>query len=323
VTWSIVARDPKTGELGIAVASGGPSSGERVPYVKANVGAVAAQGMVGEPYGSTVLTMLGQRQSPEEVINALVGQDDAYDQRQFHLINADGQNSAFTGEQCGDFAGQIVSAGVSVAGNLLAGPQVLIETLKAFEGAGDAPMPERLLAALSAGQTAGGDIRGVQSAGLTVVSDDNSPPLRFNADRSPDPIGQVRQLYQLALGSNQSKQGGISPMNSQYFPQMPQSAGMTAPQLDPFSHYAYMAAQQQTPEQRQKQAADGLAQRIMAQPAQNVGQGVGQLAAGLGMGLRDFMSQGQHFPIAPGGVKPSIGAQIGNFFTGRQNGGLF
>lgn len=195
MTWSIVARDPKTGALGIAVASGGASAGNRVPFVKAGVGAVAAQGLVSTPYGSAILSMLEKGASPDEITEALGGQEGAFGQRQFHLINAAGENAAYTGEQCEYFAGHILGRGVSVAGNFLAGPHVLTEALKVYNAGQGDPIPERLLAALMAGQSAGGDIRGVRSAGLTVATDQSSTPIQISADASHDPIGEIKNMY--------------------------------------------------------------------------------------------------------------------------------
>lgn len=315
MTWSIVARDPKTGAFGVAVASGIPSSGTLVPHIQAGVGAVAAQGLVTTPYGNRVLSMLGGR-LPDEIIKSLVTQDGSYDQRQFHLINADGENSAYTGEQCGDFAGQIVRPGVSVAGNLLAGPEVLNDTLKAFNAAAGAPLPERLMAALIAGQAAGGDIRGVRSAGLTVVLDQKSPPLRITSENSPDPIGVLFKLYARSMSANQSQQGGYSAMNNQRFP--------LAPGQGAFSAYSYMnPSAQLTPDQRRQQMAQKFAQQLIGQPTQGVAHGIGQLIAGAGLGLAKYRDEGQQFPAAPGGAQPSFASALGNFFTGRNNGGLY
>ncbi|CDN47709.1 DUF1028 domain-containing protein [Neorhizobium galegae] len=200
MTWSIVARDPATGHFGIAVASRFFAVGAAVPHIKGRVGAVATQAFVNPLYGTDGLKLLEEGKSPQEIIEVLTARDDGRRQRQFHLIDASGRNAAYTGEICVDWAGHLVDDNVSVAGNMLAGPQVIAETLRVYkqktvEGA---PLAERLLAAMDAGEAAGGDKRGKQSAAMVLYRNQDYPWLRINADDHADPLGELRRLYAVA-----------------------------------------------------------------------------------------------------------------------------
>ncbi|MCJ9751783.1 DUF1028 domain-containing protein, partial [Neorhizobium sp. BETTINA12A] len=144
MTWSIVARDPATGHFGIAVASRFFAVGAAVPHIKGRVGAVATQAFVSPLYGTDGLKLLEDGKSPQEIIEVLTARDDGRRQRQFHLIDAHGRNAAYTGEICVDWAGHLVDDNVSVAGNMLAGPQVIAETLRVYRQKADegAPLAE-------------------------------------------------------------------------------------------------------------------------------------------------------------------------------------
>jgi uncharacterized Ntn-hydrolase superfamily protein len=200
MTWSIVARDPQTGHFGIAVASRFFAVGAAVPHIKGRVGAVATQAFVSPLYGTDGLKLLEEGKSPEEIIETLTARDDGRRQRQFHLIDANGRNAAYTGEICVDWAGHLVDDNVSVAGNMLAGPQVIAETLRVYmeRAAAGAPLAERLLDAMDAGEAAGGDKRGKQSAAMVLYRDQDYPWLRINADDHIDPLVELRRLYAVA-----------------------------------------------------------------------------------------------------------------------------
>ncbi|WP_117191463.1 DUF1028 domain-containing protein [Rhizobium terrae] len=200
MTWSIVARDPETGHFGIAVASRFFAVGAAVPHIKGRVGAVATQAFVSPLYGTDGLKLLEDGKSPDEIIATLTARDDGRRQRQFHLIDARGRNAAYTGEICVDWAGHLVDDNVSVAGNMLAGPQVIAETLRVYKEriAAGAPLAERLLDAMDAGEAAGGDKRGKQSAAMVLYRDQDYPWLRINADDHTDPLGELRRLYAVA-----------------------------------------------------------------------------------------------------------------------------
>ncbi len=200
MTWSIVARDTQTGHLGIAVASRFFAVGCAVPHIKGRVGAVATQAFVSPLYGTDGLKLLEEGRSPQEIIETLTARDDGRRQRQFHLIDAAGRNAAYTGEFCIDWAGHLVEDNVSVAGNMLTGPEVIAETLRVYKekSTESAPLTERLLAAMDAGEAAGGDKRGRQSAAMVIYRDQDYPWLRINADDHSDPLKELRRLYAVA-----------------------------------------------------------------------------------------------------------------------------
>ena len=198
MTYSIVARDPQTGFFGIAVASRFFAVGSIVPHIRAGIGAVATQAFVNPLYGSDGLRALAAGQSPAEAAKHLLARDGGRDQRQFHLIDAQGRNFAHTGAACIDWAGHLVADNVSVAGNVLAGPAVVAQTLATYQASLGQPMIERLLAAMQAGEDAGGDKRGKQSAALIVYRDQDYPYLDIRSDDHADPLAELRRLYAVA-----------------------------------------------------------------------------------------------------------------------------
>ncbi|QWW67623.1 DUF1028 domain-containing protein [Rhizobium sp. WYJ-E13] len=198
MTWSIVARDPKTGYLGIAVATRFFAVGGLVPHVRGGIGAVATQAFVNPLYGTDGVALIAEGKAPDEIIAELTARDAGRDQRQLHLIDAAGRNAAFTGTKCIDWAGHLVDDNVSVAGNMLAGPEVVAQTLAAYKKTMDKPFIERLLEAMQAGEDAGGDKRGKQSAALLVHRDQDYPWLSIRADDHPDPLAELRRLYAVA-----------------------------------------------------------------------------------------------------------------------------
>lgn len=198
MTWSIVARDPGTGHLAVAVASRFFAVGGIVPHLRGRVGAVATQAFVNPTWGTDGLRMLAERQAPDAVIRTLTARDDGHPQRQMHLIGMTGQPAAFTGASCVDWAGHVIGEGVSVAGNMLEGPQVVAATLQAYEAALDKPLAERLLIAMEAGEAAGGDKRGRQSAALVVYRDQDYAWLDIRSDDDGDPLAELRRLYGVA-----------------------------------------------------------------------------------------------------------------------------
>lgn len=198
MTWSIVARDPESGDLGIAVASRFFAVGAAVPHIRSYVGAVATQAFINPLYGTEGLELLEMQKTPQEIIAALTTADEGRDQRQLHLIDAQGRNAAFTGSACIDWAGHLVEDQVSVAGNMLAGPQVIAETLKCYQADTGRPMIERLLNAMDAGEAAGGDKRGKQSAAIKIYRGEAYPWLDIRADDNADPLQELRRLYAVA-----------------------------------------------------------------------------------------------------------------------------
>jgi uncharacterized Ntn-hydrolase superfamily protein len=198
MTWSIVARDPETGHLGIAVASRFFAVGGLVPHMRGGVGAVATQAFVSPLNGVDGLAMLAAGRAPEEIVAALSIRDAGRDQRQFHLIDAKGRSAAFTGVKCVDWAGHLVDDNISVAGNMLAGPEVISATLATYRKMQGQPLIERLLEAMQAGEDAGGDKRGRQSAAIIIYRDQDYPWLSIRADDHPDPLAELQRLYAVA-----------------------------------------------------------------------------------------------------------------------------
>ena len=198
MTWSIVAREPETGHLAIAVATRFFAVGSLVPHIRGGIGAVATQAFVSPLYGIDGVAMLAAGHAPEEIVATLTARDEGREQRQFHLIDAKGNNAAFTGAKCIDWAGHLLDDNVSVAGNMLAGPQVIAETLSTFKKTKGKPLAERLLEAMRAGEDAGGDKRGKQSAALVIHRDQDYAWLNIRVDDSADPLIELERLYAVA-----------------------------------------------------------------------------------------------------------------------------
>ena len=198
MTWSILARDPSTGEVGVAVATRFFAVGAVCPRAEGGTGAVATQALVHPGYAPEGLARLRAGDHPAAVVAALVAADAGRDHRQLHLIAADGRIAQHTGNACVPWCGAVAATGVSVAGNMLAGPQVVEATLDAWLAQAGQPMALRLILALEAGEAAGGDKRGRQSAALQVARRDPWPDLDIRADDHPDPLAELRRLHAVA-----------------------------------------------------------------------------------------------------------------------------
>lgn len=196
MTWSIIARDPQTGMLGIAVTTKFFGVGSLCPFARAGVGAVATQALVNPTYGPRALDLLEQGLTPEQTIQRLIDADEGRNHRQVHVIDAAGQVSAYSGPECIDWFGHTTHVEFSVAGNMLARPDVIAETARAYAANLDQPFPERLIRSLEAGQVVGGDKRGRQSAALHIVSTEIYPYLDLRVDDHPDPLVELRRLYE-------------------------------------------------------------------------------------------------------------------------------
>ena len=186
MTWSILARDPASGTVGAAVATRFFAVGALAIHVEGGVGALSTQALINPMYAVLGMPRLRAGEAPEQVVQALLAGDAGREHRQIHVLAADGRIAAFTGAACVAWCGSVRGVDVSVAGNMLAGAAVVERTLEAFQRAGG-PLPERLLAALEAGEAAGGDARGKQSAALKVASRDPYPDLDIRTDDHPDP----------------------------------------------------------------------------------------------------------------------------------------
>jgi uncharacterized Ntn-hydrolase superfamily protein len=194
MTWSILARDPRSGVLGAAVATRFFAVGALAIHVEGGVAALATQALINPMYAVLGMPRLRAGEAPEDVVTALLAGDAGRAHRQIHVLDAGGRIAAHTGEACVGWCGSVRGVDVSVAGNMLAGSEVVARTLAAFEAASGS-MAERLLAALEAGEAAGGDKRGKQSAALKLCSRDPYPDLDIRADDHPDPLAELRRLY--------------------------------------------------------------------------------------------------------------------------------
>jgi len=201
-TYSIVARDPKTGELGVAVQSHWFSVGALVPWAESGVGAVATQSFVDPSYGKLGLDLMRAGRAAPDALAGLLAADAEKDVRQVAFIDAQGRVAAHTGAKCVGFAGNQAGRDYSVQANMMASPEVWPAMAKAFEATkGD--LAERMLAALEAAEKAGGDARGKQSAALLVVA--GTPTGKPWADRrfdlrvedAPEPLKELRRLMAL------------------------------------------------------------------------------------------------------------------------------
>ena len=201
-TFSIVARDPETGDFGVATASKFLAVGGVVPFAEAGVGAVATQSYANTSYGPRTLSALKQRIPLTFIHQAFAETDPEHAQRQYGLVDAVGNSLTFTGETCHPWAGGRRGEGYAAQGNLLTGPEVVDALVETFLASQDA-FPERLLAALAAGDDAGGDKRGRQSAALLVVRLEggyggfNDRYIDLRVDDHEDPVRDLRRLLSL------------------------------------------------------------------------------------------------------------------------------
>ena len=198
MTWSIVARDG-SGRFGVAIASRFFAVGALCVHTRRGVGVLATQALMNPLYGAAGLAMLAEGRTPAEVVAALTGADAGRAQRQLHVIAAQGAGAAHTGDTCVDWCGHTVLGGFSVAGNMLAGPRVIEASAEAFAAHAGRPLAERLLVALAAGEAAGGDKRGKQSAALRIHADEDWPELDLRVDDHTEPIVELQRLYDVSL----------------------------------------------------------------------------------------------------------------------------
>ena len=198
MTWSIIARDLETGAFGIAVASKFFAVGALVPHIASGAGTIATQALVNPFYGVDGLILLQNEIPPDEAIRLLIEPDDGRDHRQVHMMDRHGRIAAHTGAACIDWCGHRAGEGFSLAGNMLAGPRVLDETAAAYAANAGLPFPRRLIAAMQAGEAAGGDKRGKQSAALAICGEEEWPDLDLRVDDHADPLAELGRLEQVS-----------------------------------------------------------------------------------------------------------------------------
>ncbi|MEZ5824103.1 MAG: DUF1028 domain-containing protein [Geminicoccaceae bacterium] len=198
MTYSIVARDRVTGQFGIAVASRFFAVGALVPHIRGGRCAVATQAFVNPLWGVEGARRLAEGEDAPAVMADFIARDGGQRQRQCHMIDSSGVIAAHTGEECIDWCGHTAGEGVSVAGNMLEGPEVIEATRASFEANGDLPFADRLLLAMRAGEEAGGDKRGRQSACLRIHRGEDYPWLDLRADDHADPLTELERLLAVA-----------------------------------------------------------------------------------------------------------------------------
>jgi len=198
MTWSLVARDAD-GSFGVAIASRFFAVGALCVYTRRGVGAVATQALLNPLYGPASLDLLAEGVAAGEIVRRLTDADAGRAQRQLHLIGARGRGAVHTGSDCVDWCGHLLHDDYSVAGNMLAGADVVQATAEAFIGAAGRPLAERLLAAMAAGEAAGGDKRGKQAAALRIHAAEDYPSLDLRVDDHAEPMVELRRLYEISL----------------------------------------------------------------------------------------------------------------------------
>jgi uncharacterized Ntn-hydrolase superfamily protein len=198
MTWSIIARDTASGQFGIAVATRFFAVGARVPHIAAGIGGIATQALVNPYYGIDGVRMLREGLAPDDIIKKLIAADSGHASRQVHIMDATGRIAAHTGAECIDWCGHFEGEDFSIAGNMLAGPQVLQDTAAIYIASESLPFAQRLIAAMMAGEAAGGDKRGKQSAALLIYGEEEWSALDLRVDDHDDPLRELARLEQVS-----------------------------------------------------------------------------------------------------------------------------
>ncbi len=198
MTWSILARDEQ-GHFGMAIASRFFAVGSLCVHSRRGVGAMSTQALMNPLYGPAGLDLLAQGCDAASTIANLIAGDAGREQRQVHVLPHSGASAAHTGAACIDWCGHLSFEGLSVAGNMLAGPEVIEATADTYLSLSGLPMAERLLAAMEAGEAAGGDKRGKQSAALKIHDAEDYLQLDLRVDDHQDPLAELRRLYDVSL----------------------------------------------------------------------------------------------------------------------------
>jgi uncharacterized Ntn-hydrolase superfamily protein len=194
MTWSIIARDTATGRIGIAVATRFFAVGARVPHIAPRIGGIATQALVNPYYGIDGLKLLREGCAPRDIIETLIAADAGHASRQVHIMDASGRIAAHTGKDCVDWCGHVEGNGFSIAGNMLAGSGVLDDTANTYSANDSMPFARRLIAAMQAGEAAGGDKRGKQSAALLIYGEEEWSDLDLRVDDHTDPLTELDRL---------------------------------------------------------------------------------------------------------------------------------
>jgi uncharacterized Ntn-hydrolase superfamily protein len=194
MTWSIIFRERDSGRIAIAVATKFFAVGARVPYIEPQKGAIATQALVNPLYGIDGRQLIRDGVGAGDIVRILTSRDAGRAHRQLHVLGADGKFAAHTGAECVDWCGHWTGDDFSVAGNMLAGPQVVSETVRVLRERSDLPLPRRMIAALKAGEKVGGDKRGKQSAALLIHGDQEQSELDLRVDDHVEPLLELARL---------------------------------------------------------------------------------------------------------------------------------
>jgi uncharacterized Ntn-hydrolase superfamily protein len=194
MTWSIVAHDAKTEAFAVAVATKAFAVGAACPFVRSGVGAVSTQSMTNRYLGPAILDGMARGLPPAAAIEGALAGDEGRGLRQVHAVDRFGRTAAWTGQYCVEWCGSVSGEGIGVAGNMLAGEPTIVQTLRTWNTSDELPMPERLMAAMQAGEAAGGDRRGKQSAALVMITTEDFPDLNLRVDDHPEPLVELRRL---------------------------------------------------------------------------------------------------------------------------------
>ncbi len=201
-TFSIVGFDPETKEWGVAVQSKFVDVGAVCPWAKAGVGAISTQSYANTSFGPRGLELLAAGKSAQEVLDILLASDPGREKRQVGIVDSRGNAATFTGSECHDWAGGVTGENYTAQGNILVSEETVQAMARTFETS-EGPLAERLLAALEAGQNAGGDARGQQAAALLVVQEGagyggfNDVKIDLRVDDHPTPITELQRIYQV------------------------------------------------------------------------------------------------------------------------------
>jgi uncharacterized Ntn-hydrolase superfamily protein len=197
-TFSIAARCARTGMLGAAVSTAVPGVGALCPFVGAGVGAVCTQSWVNPYLGIDGVRLMGEGKTAQQALDQLIAADPGRDVRQLGLVDRDGGSAAWTGKDCTQWFGHLTGRDFAVQGNMLVGEPTIRAMADAFVAGAALDLPERLIAVLEAGQAAGGDKRGRQSAALKVLHREDYPWLDLRVDEHRYPIAELRRVYEVA-----------------------------------------------------------------------------------------------------------------------------
>jgi uncharacterized Ntn-hydrolase superfamily protein len=200
MTWSIIAHEATTGMVGLAVSTCAFAVGARVPSIETGIGVVASQSFVNPFYGPQALALLKQGASAQEAVDAITTADEGRSQRQVHIMDNQFRFAAYTGDGCVDWCGHLIRDTFSVAGNMLAGPQVIEQTADFYAAHPELPFAQRLLLALKAGEDAGGDKRGKQSAALLIHDQEDYAYLDIRVDDHADPLAELIRVEEKSRG---------------------------------------------------------------------------------------------------------------------------